>query len=246
MQTKTPSETAISEAVTAAKTVFLDVRRKALSAYWEIGKSANSLDTTYGEGTIKQFATRLRQELADELSESTVYRARQFFQRTPSDKLQILLNSNVSWGQVVPTLSADNTVVEEIIDRLNSEEIKPSSFASEVKKAAEVAKAEEGFDDSPEPVQGDSFDEKPETDKTYKYALTKALSSIETGMTTLADVLILIDQYALMTEGSKKLYNKQVDELVERLKVLNTAANNVYLECLNRLNNEDDDTEASE
>lgn len=246
MANLTPVETALETAVQAAKNVFFDVRRKALAAYWEIGKSANSLNTTYGESTIKQFAQRLRQELADELSESTVYRARQFYQRTPKEKLEALLSSNVSWGQVVPTLSVDNSVVEEIIDKLNNEEIPPSRFASEVKKAAEEAKQAEGFDssdDSPDPVAGDEFDQKPETDKTFKYTITKCHKSLEAGVTALADVLIIVDQFANLPAASKKLYQKQMDDLVEQLKVCTDAASNVHKECLNRLNDADDNTE---
>lgn len=228
----TPEKSAIDEAVKATKAIFLDVRRRALSAYWEIGKAADSLETDYGESTIKQFAVRLRQELTDELSESTVYRARQFFRRTSEDQLKVMLTSNISWGQVVPTLSADNEVVQEVLDKLQDSEISPSRFASEVKRAQEETQrtSDEGEadDEAQTPaVEGDTFDAKPEVDKTFKFSLSKLVRSLEEATNCLADVLILVDQFYNLNEASQKLYKKQIDDVLLQLKINNESCQNV-------------------
>ena len=210
-------EAGVDEAFASLSSVYSTT----LNSYWTVGKIVDSLDTKYGKSKLKVFAEELSKRLGPsaDMSESLLYRCRQFYRRYTEEQLENLCRSPISWNQVTKALPAskDPDKVDEYIAKVQAGEIPAEGFAEGLREATGVKAKERKKEASHSDIPKD-------TRQGVGQCIVKAQSSLERVMDSFGDILMLADDYIKLTEEEKPNYSGQIEQLLTALNELVATA----------------------
>jgi len=123
---------AIGTALLEAESYLSKLANHTVETYWLIGGLAASLDTKYGNETIREFAESLSTRADKQVSVQTVYRMLQFYRKHTRSDLDKILKAGISWTQIIKTLPQAPEVVNATVDKVLADQVNPVDFAKHV------------------------------------------------------------------------------------------------------------------
>lgn len=214
-------ETDLNTATDKATAWFKASISNVLEMYWNVGQLVADLETKHGQATIKTFATKLADKLGKaSISESTLYRAKQFHTKYNAEQRKQLVDANITWSELTKVLPENPMIVTEVAAQVVAGDVSPKKLAEAVKQAKEADGV--GGSKTADSVELDSNTSDTE-DKADKLGDPKELAKLLTSSDnacvkfcdTLADLYIGLSNINNMSEEDRKPYKKTLSSLLE-------------------------------
>lgn len=224
MSNEVSTQTAdVSSAVETAKDIYLDLNKRVLLTYYNLGELVAGLDNKYGSNAVKAFETELSNKVGKDnaLSSSSLYRCKQFFEKHSKDDVEKMSKTGISWAQVTKTLRLPVESVSRAVDSVSSGQVPPH-------KMSEQAAVITAGDDSPldnqarqnndEVIEDESGSipvtpDKAVSNKSIKSRISKLYGPSITLVDLMADIWLIADDFTKLKEKEQEECKEELNKL---------------------------------
>lgn len=215
---------AVASAVETAKDIYLDLNKRALLTYYNLGEIVAGLNNTYGSNAVKEFGDGLAEKVGKDnaLSSSSLYRCKQFFEKHNKEEVEKMALSGITWTQVIKTLTLPVESVSRAVDSVSSGEVPPHKMSehaavitagdgSPIDNQARQESDTELIEDEAGsiPVKAD----KPVSNKSVKSRISKIYGPSMALVDLMADVWLISEDFEELTDKDKEDCREELDKL---------------------------------